>query len=154
MELVSVLFHCLPYSLLFILCKGVINNVTNVTPCEGIGPSKKKEFLIVSCWIVWKGAQFFSVWEIFSIEKGTWTLTVPSAPATSHRGQTGTTEECVEVGSCRGVGACVQDQVWEGVKGREGAGLRKGFLGKRGGRVFQRGEWALRNWRWGRQDLD
>jgi hypothetical protein len=32
MELVSVLFCCLPYSLLFILYEDVINNVINVTP--------------------------------------------------------------------------------------------------------------------------
>jgi hypothetical protein len=46
------LFCCLPYPLLFILHEGVINNVINVTPCEGIGPSKTEEFLMVSCWSV------------------------------------------------------------------------------------------------------
>jgi hypothetical protein len=51
MEFVSMLFFCLPYSYLFILCESVINNVTNVTPCEGIGPSKMEKFLTVSCWI-------------------------------------------------------------------------------------------------------
>jgi hypothetical protein len=46
------LLCCLPYSLLFILHECVINDIINVTSCEGIGLSKMEEFLMVSCWIV------------------------------------------------------------------------------------------------------
>jgi hypothetical protein len=51
------------------------------------------------------------IWEISSIEKGTWTLTVPSTLATSHRGRMGAGGGCVDVDSCRSVGVCIQDQV-------------------------------------------
>jgi hypothetical protein len=104
MELVSILFCCLPYCLLFILCESVINNVINVTPCEGIGPSKMEEFLMVSFGLSEKEPNHCSIWEISSIEKGTWTLIVPSIPATYCRGAGG---GCVDVDSCRSVGVCI-----------------------------------------------
>jgi hypothetical protein len=57
---ISMLFHCLPYSVLLILCEGVINDAINVTPSEGIGLGKTETFLMVSWWIVRKGVQLFS----------------------------------------------------------------------------------------------
>jgi hypothetical protein len=52
-----------------------------------------------------------SVWEICSIEKGTWTLTVLSIPATSCRGSMGAGGGCVDVDSCRSGGEYIQDWV-------------------------------------------
>jgi hypothetical protein len=89
MELVSVLFCCPFYFLFFILCEVVNNNIINVTLCEGIGPSKTEEFLMVSVGLSEKEPNHYLIWEITDIEKGEWSLTVPSTPATSHRGRTG-----------------------------------------------------------------
>jgi hypothetical protein len=70
----------LPSVFFFSSSIGVINNVISVTPCEGIGPSKMEEFLTVFCWTE-KEPNLCSIWEIYSIEKETWTLPVPSIPA-------------------------------------------------------------------------
>jgi hypothetical protein len=51
-EFVSMLLHCLPYALLFVLHEGVIYDVVNVAPCEGTGPSETEEFLMIFCRII------------------------------------------------------------------------------------------------------
>jgi hypothetical protein len=78
-----------------------------------------------------KGPNLHSIWEISIIEKGTWTITVLSTPATFYRRRTGIGLGCVDVGSCKGTGACAHDWVWGGDKGRKGAGPEEGFSGKR-----------------------
>jgi hypothetical protein len=74
MELVCMLFCCLPYALLFILHEAVIYDIVNVTPCQGIGLSRWRNSLWYLIRLSEKEHNPCSLWGISIIEKGTWTL--------------------------------------------------------------------------------